>query len=311
MGPISNTKSNISLLRKKRTLSRLEKQEHRAAFFFLLPSFVLFMVFTVISFSASFVLSFFDWDLITTPHFVGFHNYVELMNDPLFRKVLFNTLYFTALTVPLSALVGLIIALGLNQKIKGVAIYRTVYFMPAVTSLVAVSLLWQWIFDGNYGLLNNILSILGVSHPPQWLSSTEWAMPALIIMSVWTNSGMTMVLFLAGLQNISQHLYEAAAIDGASKFKKFLYITLPVLTPTTFFVLVITTIHSFQVFTQALIMTKGGPADATNTIVYFIYQNGFEYFKMGYASAAAWVLFTIIFVFTLIQMKLQKNWVHY
>mgnify|MGYP001323071927 FL=1 len=311
MGPISNTKSNISLLRKKRTLSRLEKQEHRAAFFFLLPSFVLFMVFTVISFSASFVLSFFDWDLITTPHFVGFHNYVELMNDPLFRKVLFNTLYFTALTVPLSALVGLIIALGLNQKIKGVAIYRTVYFMPAVTSLVAVSLLWQWIFDGNYGLLNNILSILGVSHPPQWLSSTEWAMPALIIMSVWTNSGMTMVLFLAGLQNISQHLYEAASIDGASKFKKFLYITLPVLTPTTFFVLVITTIHSFQVFTQALIMTKGGPADATNTIVYFIYQNGFEYFKMGYASAAAWVLFTIIFVFTLIQMKLQKNWVHY
>lgn len=311
MGPISNTKSNISLLRKKRTLSRLEKQEHRAAFFFLLPSFVLFMVFTVISFSASFVLSFFDWDLITTPHFVGFHNYVELMNDPLFRKVLFNTLYFTALTVPLSALVGLIIALGLNQKIKGVAIYRTVYFMPAVTSLVAVSLLWQWIFDGNYGLLNNILSILGVSHPPQWLSSTEWAMPALIIMSVWTNSGMTMVLFLAGLQNISQHLYEAASIDGASKFKKFLYITLPVLTPTTFFVLVITTINSFQVFTQALIMTKGGPADATNTIVYFIYQNGFEYFKMGYASAAAWVLFTIIFVFTLIQMKLQKNWVHY
>lgn len=269
------------------------------------------MVFTVISFSASFVLSFFDWDLITTPHFVGFHNYIELMNDPLFRKVLFNTLYFTALTVPLSALVGLIIALGLNQKIKGVAIYRTVYFMPAVTSLVAVSLLWQWIFDGNYGLLNNILSILGVSHPPQWLSSTEWAMPALIIMSVWTNSGMTMVLFLAGLQNISQHLYEAAAIDGASKFKKFLYITLPVLTPTTFFVLVITTINSFQVFTQALIMTKGGPADATNTIVYFIYQNGFEYFKMGYASAAAWVLFTIIFVFTLIQMKLQKNWVHY
>lgn len=300
-----------TMTRKKRTHSRLEKQEHRAAFFFLLPSFVLFMVFTVISFSASFVLSFFDWDLITTPHFVGFHNYIELMNDPLFRKVLFNTLYFTALTVPLSALVGLTIALGLNQKIKGVAIYRTVYFMPAVTSLVAVSLLWQWIFDGNYGLLNNILSILGVSHPPQWLSSTEWAMPALIIMSVWTNSGMTMVLFLAGLQNISQHLYEAAAIDGASKFKKFLYITLPVLTPTTFFVLVITTIHSFQVFTQALIMTKGGPADATNTIVYFIYQNGFEYFKMGYASAAAWVLFTIIFVFTLIQMKLQKNWVHY
>lgn len=300
-----------TMTRKKRTHSRLEKQEHRAAFFFLLPSFVLFMVFTVISFSASFVLSFFDWDLITTPHFVGFHNYIELMNDPLFRKVLFNTLYFTALTVPLSALVGLTIALGLNQKIKGVAIYRTVYFMPAVTSLVAVSLLWQWIFDGNYGLLNNILSILGVSHPPQWLSSTEWAMPALIIMSVWTNSGMTMVLFLAGLQNISQHLYEAAAIDGASKFKKFLYITLPVLTPTTFFVLVITTINSFQVFTQALIMTKGGPADATNTIVYFIYQNGFEYFKMGYASAAAWVLFTIIFVFTLIQMKLQKNWVHY
>lgn len=300
-----------TMTRKKRTHSRLEKQEHRAAFFFLLPSFVLFMVFTVISFSASFVLSFFDWDLITTPHFVGFHNYIELMNDPLFRKVLFNTLYFTALTVPLSALVGLIIALGLNQKIKGVAIYRTVYFMPAVTSLVAVSLLWQWIFDGNYGLLNNILSILGVSHPPQWLSSTEWAMPALIIMSVWTNSGMTMVLFLAGLQNISQHLYEAASIDGASKFKKFLYITLPVLTPTTFFVLVITTINSFQVFTQALIMTKGGPADATNTIVYFIYQNGFEYFKMGYASAAAWVLFTIIFVFTLIQMKLQKNWVHY
>ena len=292
-------------------MSGLKRHERRAAYLFLLPSFIGFFCFTLLAFLASFVISFFEWDMLTTPAFVGLDNYATLLHDKTFHLVLWNTFTFTFGTVPLSAGLGLLVALGLNQRIRGLSIYRTIYFMPVVTSLVAVSLLWQWVFDSHYGLLNAMLRIVGVADPPAWLSSTEWAMPALILMSVWSNVGFTMVLFLAGLQNIPGHLYEAAEIDGASAWQRFRHITLPLLTPTTFFVLVISTINSFQVFTQALIMTKGGPVHATSTIVYYIYENGFHWFKMGYASAMAWVLFLIIFLLTLLQMRLQRKWVHY
>ena len=292
-------------------MSGLKRHERRAAYLFLLPSFVGFFCFSLLAFLASFVISFFDWDMLTTPSFVGLDNYVNLLHDKTFHLVLWNTFIYTIGTVPLSAGLGLLVALGLNQRIRGLSIYRTIYFMPVVTSLVAVSLLWQWVFDSHYGLLNNMLRFVGVDNAPEWLSSTTWAMPALILMSVWSNIGFTMVLFLAGLQNIPDHLYEAAEIDGASAWQRFRYVTLPLLTPTTFFVLVISTINSFQVFTQALIMTKGGPVHATSTIVYYIYENGFHWFKMGYASAMAWVLFLIIFLLTLLQMRLQRKWVHY
>src|SRR5699024_2618453 len=299
--PIKNNKKN-----------KLKRKEGWAAFFFLLPSFAGFLLFYVIDFIASVILGFFDWYFIQSPEFVGLSNYIQLLfHDTLFRKVLWNTIYFTIFSVPLSAAVGLIIAVALNQNIKGVVVYRALFFIPYITSLVAISLLWQWIFNDTYGLFNSILTKIGISNPPQWLSSTNWAMPAIIIMSVWANFGLSMILFLAGLQNIPKDLYEAASLDGASKFKKFLYITFPSLTPTTFFVIVISTINSFQVFSQALIMTKGGPNDATNTVVYYIYQNGFEYFKMGYASAVAMIMFVIIFIITLLQMILQKKWVHY
>ena len=281
-------------------MSGLKRHERRAAYLFLLPSFVGFFCFTLLAFLASFGISFFDWDMLTPPKFVGLGNYAHLLQDKTFHLVLWNTILYTLGTVPLSAGLGLLVALGLNQRMRGLTIYRTIYFMPVVTSLVAVSLLWQWVFDSHYGLLNAMLRTVGIADPPAWLSSTEWAMPALILMSVWSNVGFTMVLF-----------YEAAKIDGASAWQRLRYVTLPLLTPTSFFVLVISTINSFQVFTQALIMTKGGPVHATSTIVYYIYENGFHWFKMGYASAMAWVLFVIIFLLTLLQMRLQRKWVHY
>lgn len=307
--PIQTDKIKNVQVRRQSSLSR---KENTAAFLFLLPNLIGFFVFTVLAVLASLVLSFFNWDLITQPKFVGIQNYKQLfVGDPAFYHVLWNTVYFTIGTVPTSTILGLLIAVGLNQKIKGLSFFRTVYFMPTITSMVATSLLWEWIFDSNYGLINLVLRYIGIHNPPAWLSSTTWAMPAIIILSVWTHLGFNMVIFLAGLQGIPQHLYEAARIDGASTIRQFFAITLPLLSPTTLFVLVITMIGSFQVFTQAFVMTQGGPADATSTLVYYIYQNGFHWFKMGYASAVAWVLFAIVFLLTVLQVKLQKKWVHY
>jgi multiple sugar transport system permease protein len=219
-------------------------------------------------------------------------------------------------SVPLGVLCALALALALNQKIRGITFYRTIYFIPVVSSMIAVALMWRWMYNPTSGILNYILnSVFDFFHlpfsAPEWLQSTRWAMPAIILMSVWKGLGYNMVLFLAGLQGIPTHLYEAAEIDGASSFKKFLHITLPLLTPTTFFIVIIAIIGSFQVFEQAYIMTQGGPARATVTTVYHIYENGFQWYKMGYASAIAWVLFALILVVTLVQWKYQDRWVFY
>ena len=289
----------------------MRRQETITGYLFLLPNILGFLVFSSIPVVATFSISLLDWDLIRTPRFVGLDNYVKLLTaDPLFWKVLRNTGAYVLGTVPAGVLLSLLLALAMNANVRGIAVFRAIFFIPVISASVAVAMMWRWIFNTDYGLLNLWFTMVGLPRIP-WLSSTAWAMTALIIMAVWKSLGFNMVIFLAGLQGISQQLYEAAAIDGANRWHRFLYITVPMLAPTTFFVLVISGSQSFQVFDLAFVLTKGGPGDATNTMVMYIYNQAFQFFHMGYAAAIAWVLFAIIFAVTLCQHQLQKRWVHY
>ena len=277
---------------------------------FLAPNITGFLAFVLIPVIASLFLVFTEWDILTPPKWVGFTNFIRLFSDPTFGQVFKNTLYYTVISIPLSMLLSFLLALVMNRKIKGITIYRTIYFIPVVSSMVAVSLMWRWIYNADFGLLNYFLGLLGIG-PINWLTDTRWAMPAIIMMSVWKGLGSGMVIILAGLQGIPEHLYEAADIDGASGFYKVVKITIPLLTPTFFFVLITNIISSFQVFDQTYVLTQGGPMGSTTTIVYYIYKNAFEWFKMGYASTIAWVLFMIIFAVTMLEWRLQGRWVHY
>jgi multiple sugar transport system permease protein len=300
----------MSVRRRRVRPSGLRRAEGRWALFFLAPSLIGFLAFTAFPVLSSLSLSMVRWDLISPPVFTGFGNYIQVARDPLFWRVLLNTIYYTVATVPLGISVSLLFAVALNEPIRGRLGLRAVYFMPVISSTVAVAMVWRWIYNPDYGLLNYLLSLLHLP-TPGWLTSTTSAMPAIIFMSVWKDLGYGVVIFLAGLQGIPSHLYDAAAVDGASRWQQFWRITLPLLTPTTFFATVVYTINSFQVFGQVYMMTQGGPNYATSTMVYYIYMNAFQFFKMGYASALAWVLFAFIFIFTLIQVRYQGTWVHY
>ncbi len=297
--------------RSRLRLTKVALAEERAAWLFLAPSLVLFAIFTAIPVISAFFISFTQWNLFNEVTWVGLGNYLELARDEIFAKVLGNTAYFVLISVPVQIILALACALVLNRGIKGQTFFRVVYFLPVVTSTIAAALVWAWLFNSNFGLINAGLSLVGVTDLPKWMGSTRWAMPAIIIVSIWQNLGYAMVLFLAGLQNIGKDVHDAAALDGATGWDRFWHITLPLLSPTTFFVVVISIIGSFQVFELVLVMTKAGPANATNTLVYYIYQNGFQFYQMGYASAAAMVLFLIVLAFTLVQYKLQRRWVHY
>ncbi|WP_309570317.1 sugar ABC transporter permease [Deinococcus sp.] len=293
-------------------MSRMARAEARSAWLFLAPSLVLFMVFVLLPVLAALGISFTSWDLFTKAHFAGLENYRQLLfEDKLFHKVLGNTAVYVVWTVPIQMALAFIVALLLNRGVWGQNALRVIYFLPVVSSTVAVALIWSWIFNSNFGILNALLSQLGVHDLPGWLNSSKYALPALIIVAIWQGLGYSMVLFLAGLQGISREAYEAGEIDGAVGWKKHRYITLPLLSPTTFFVTIVSLIGSFQVFDLAFVMTQGGPANSTNTIVYYVYQNAFQFYRMGYASAAAMILFAIILTFTLIQYRLQNRWVHY
>ncbi len=299
------------MARSRVRLTQVARAEERAAWLFLAPSLVLFAIFTAIPVISAFFISFTQWNLFNEVTWVGLGNYIGLAHDEIFAKVLGNTGYFVLASVPVQIVLALLCALVLNRGIKGQTFFRVVYFLPVVTSTIAAALVWAWLFNSNFGLINAALSLVGVTDLPKWMGSTRWAMPAIIIVSIWQNLGYAMVLFLAGLQNIGKDVHDAAALDGATGWDRFWHITLPLLSPTTFFVLVISIIGSFQVFELVLVMTKAGPANATNTLVYYIYQNGFQFYQMGYASAAAMVLFLIVLIFTLAQYKLQRRWVHY
>jgi len=290
----------------------LRRKEALAAWLFLSPSFVGFVVFVFGAVLVSLGLSFFEWDMLTKPNFVGLKNFTKLIfEDRTFHLVFRNTLWFVLGTVPTRVLLGLAFALVLVRNIPGRTFFRAAIFLPVIIPTVAAAMVWRWIFNADFGLLNDFLYQIGVSNLPRWLSQPKWALTAIVILSVWKDVGFSTVLFMAGLQGIPSTVYEAAKLDGANSWRIFLHITLPLLSPTTFFVIVINVISSFQVFDQAYVLTGGGPGNATNTIVYYIYNNAFQWFRMGYAAAVAWLLFAVIFIATFIQFKYQKRWVYY
>lgn len=272
----------------------------------LLPSLAGMVTFLMAPVLSSLVLSFSQWDLIGEINWVGFDNYVTALSDPAVLGALRNTLTFILGYLPSVVLIALGLALLLNRRIRGRVVFRAIYFVPVVTSWVAVSLIWKWLLNPQYGLVNFALSAIGIKGPG-WLFDPAWAMTGVILTSVWKDIGFVTVIYLAGLQDIPEPLYEAAALDGASPWQRFWSITFPMLAPTTFFVTTISLISSFQVFDQVWIMTQGGPAGATSVMVELIYKNAFSYYKMGYASAISWVLFALIFVVTIAQNLLQKK----
>lgn len=283
----------------------LFNNQSSVAWVFLLPALLGTFIFIIIPVFCSFGLSFSDWDLLSPIKFVGLENYKLIFTDDLFHKILWNTVIFALSTSILGVIIPLILASILNNKIRGSEFFKTAYFLPFITPMVVIGIVWQWIFDPNIGPLNNLLN-LNIN----WLYDQNFAMPALIIVSVWKLIGYNMIIFLSSLSAISNSLFEAAKIDGANPIQTFLHVTIPLLSPTIFFVIIITTITSFQVFDLIYLMTQGGPLDSTNVLVYAIYKNAFEYFNIGKASAIAYVLFVIILVLTLIQWALRKKIVY-
>lgn len=259
---------------------------------------------------ASFIFAFTNWTGLTTMDWVGLQNFRELLfDDKLFWIATWNTFYYSFGAVLFGTFGALIVAILLNQKLPGTTFMRVIYYMPSIASGVAVSILWIWLFNPQVGLVNYLLSLVGIEGP-LWLASQDWAKPALIIKSLW-GIGANMIIILAGLQAIPTSLYEAAKIDGANAWHEFWNVTVPMLSPVLFFVIVISTINSFQILTDILVMTQGGPGTATFVYVYYIYQSAFQYLKMGYASALAWILFAIILVLTLLQLWGSQRWVYY
>lgn len=275
---------------------------------FLAPSLVGFVTFNAGPLIGSMVISLFEWNLISSPSFIGLENYRRMLfDDPRFWTVMSNTFWFVIGSVPVSVVLGLGVALLLNRGLRALPLLRAAYFVPVVVSVVASSLVWIWLFNPSVGLVNVALRAVGVSNPPDWLTSTTWALPALVIVAIWKNVGYNMVIYLAGLKNIPPELQEAMRADGANRLQRLWHLTLPLLRPTTFFILVISVINSFQVFGLALVMTEGGPGLATNTIVYYIYQQGFQNFRMGYAAALGWALFIVVLAITLLQAAVNKR----
>lgn len=270
-----------------------------------------FLVFTLGPMIASAYLSFTDWDIITAPRWVGLHNYIYMFTeDEIALKSLRITVTYALVSVPLRLVFGLAIALLMNQKVRGIFVFRTIYYLPAVLSGVAVALLWRWVFNSEFGLVNTFLWRLFGIQGPAWLVDQDWALSALIIMSLW-DVGAAMLIYLAGMQGIPTDLYEAAEVDGANAWRRLWAITIPMLTPVLFFNLVIGLIDALQVFTQAFIITEGGPNNATMFSILYMYLNAFRYFNMGYASAIAWILFILILVLTVIVFRWSSSWVHY
>lgn len=297
--------SNSRARRRNRLRSTLN------AYLYLAPTILGLLIFSAGAIIASFFISFTNWQLVLPPVWIGLKNYTNLLQLPEFWQVLRNTIYYTAGYVPLAVTLPLFMAMLVNQKLKGITFFRTTYFLPVVTSGVAIALVWGWMYNPSFGVINYLLKTLFGIDGPRWLADPRWAMPSLIIIGVWQSVGYNMVIYLAGLQGIPQELYEAARMDGAGWWPQFRHITVPLITPTAFFILVLSVIGSFQVWTITYLLTQGGPAGATLTLSYYIYQQGFEWFHMGFAAALAYVLFGIVFVVTMIQFKLQKQWVFY
>lgn len=289
--------------------SNLKKQEIFAFYTFISPWLIGFILFTCGPIIASLYFSLTNYTVLSAPEFIGFGNYSSLFKDPLFWTSLYNTMYYAIFFIPIGILMAFGLSILLNQNVKGLAIYRTVYYLPSIVPAVANAILWIWLLNPQWGLINTLLKLIGIEGPG-WLTSEQWAKPGLILMSLW-GVGSWIIIYLAGLQGIPEQLYEAAEVDGATKLQRFFYITIPLMTPSIFFTLVTGLIGAFQVFTSAYIMTNGGPVNSTLFYALYLFRNAFNYLKMGYASSMAWILFLIVLVLTLIQFKLANRWVFY
>jgi multiple sugar transport system permease protein len=295
----------------------LKRNQRFVILSFLLPSLIGLLLFNIIPILYAFALSLSDWDGLKpldiaggVPQFVGVDNYADIVTGEELWRVLMNTFYFIVMYIPLILIASIFAAVLLNQTFKGIGIYRVLFYIPVLTSWVAGALIFKSILSPEYGGVNEILGYIGIEGPA-WLYDEDWAMPGIVLASIWKDMGFFGLIFLGGLQGINPDYYEAASIDGASWWSSFTRITLPLLSPITFFVTIICIIFSFQLFPQVMIMTDAGPHGATQVMVERIYRYSFGYFKMGYASAFSFILFAIIFIFTWLQMKLQKKWVNY
>ena len=306
---VVTTKTQLAGYRRAWLGSSLRRQETIAGYITILPWFLGFLFFAIGPTIASFVLMFMKWEVLTPPTWAGLGNFQRLVADRLVLKSLFNTVYYTLLAVPLQLAAALFAASFLNVGVRGTNFYRTFLYLPSQMPLVASAILWFFIFSPTYGLANSFLGWFGIG-AQKWLWDVDLVKPSLIIMATW-GFGNAMIIFLAGLQGIPNTLYEAARIDGASVWRLFRHITLPMLSPTILFNLIIGIIGSFQVFTNVFIMTNGGPGNASLMLVLYIYRNAFQNFKMGYASILAWLLFCIVLIMTIIQFRLSQKWVYY
>lgn len=295
-----------------RWLRKESQREALAGYLFILPTFIGYTAFIIGPILAAIGISFTSYDILSPPKFTGLENYITLFTDPRLRQVYFNTIYFTLVAVTFNVGVGLLLAVLINRHMPPFLryIFRTTYFFPVLVALAYSAIIWQFLYQKDTGIINYYLSFLNVA-PVPWLSSKQWVLPSIIIMDVWKNTGFAMLVLLAGLQNISPDYYESAQLDGANRGQLFRHITLPLISPTLFFVLIIYMIGALQVFDSIVVLTRGGPGDASRSLVMYIYENAFQFFEMGYASAVAITLFIMIMLLTLVQFRLGRAWVHY
>ncbi|WP_207205327.1 carbohydrate ABC transporter permease [Microbacterium protaetiae] len=289
------------------TRMRLRVRNALIGWSFILPNFLGFALLTLVPVVALFYISFTNWNVFGVAHWTGLANFQRLLGDATFKTAFVNTLYYAVMHIPLTLVVSLGIALLLNTRLRGVAFFRTAAFFPYITSIVAIAMVWNLMFSPDFGPINQILRFIGIAHPPGWLTSPQWAMPAVVVISTWRDMGYYMILFLAGLQTVPRELYEAARMDGANAWQRFVNVTIPCLRPTTFFVTVMLTINSFKIFDLILVMTKGGPGISTMVLSQFIWRKGFEENQFGYASAASVVLFLLCIIVTIVQFLWNKR----
>ena len=292
----------VPITRKRKRLN----DDTKWAWLMLAPNAIGFLMFMLVPVVTTFVLSLTKYDMLKPPRFIGLNNYAALFTDPIVWQVTGNTVMYTLMTVPVGMCFSLILAVALDQELGFRRFYRAAFFLPSITSMVVVAIVWQWIYNPEFGVLNYFLSLLHI-RPVKWLISSKTSLLSLAIVGIWKRAGYDMLIFLSGLQNISTTYYEAAKLDGANKWQQFFYITLPLLKPTTFFVFVMAIISSFQVFDQVMLMTEGGPGRSSSVLVHYLYQNAFVYYKLGYACAIAYLLFFIVSIITVINMRMEKS----
>jgi multiple sugar transport system permease protein len=285
-------------------------QDEVWGYLFIAPQFAGLLLFVIVPVVQSLGISFTQWNMLTPPVFAGLENYKKVLTDKDTLKAITNTLQYIIGFIPLTVIFSLLIALALSKKLKGHVLFRSLFYLPNITSSVAISVVWLWLFNPDFGLVNVTLGFFGIP-PLGWYASIEWAMPTVILMSIWMAAGYYMIIFIAGLNSISDTYYEAASIDGAGRVYCFFKITLPLLTPTIFFVISMMLIGGFQIFNEVFMLTNGGPADATKTIVLEIYRTAFSFFRMGEAAVLSWILFAVVFIVTFLQFKFSKKWVNY